>query len=600
MSNRVDFFQGQRRALALAAGRVAVFVEGRLCGQLEPVRIVRAGPPEFGSATFRHNGDASVQVEQIERLFPMGSRVRVEAVYEYPSPHGAAAGYPIFVGRIERIDTRIDATDESVEITARDYSAVLERITVFGRRIEQDGEGVFVSGPATVFNRDGLADASVEPVASGGGTYRVFCAEPGRGRSWKYAEVIEYLLNEYLPRGRIGRPGIERLRALTDDRSVRDLDVSGMSLLRALEKCCEPVGVKFRFVPRQSESGPAEAIVFYRDAATRTVELNLQRRGRRLSVSQTNVGKLRSQRLMWPVTKRYIGRGGFKVYESTFELVGCWDAALEDTDYEKYSPATNPQFHQVRNVWRKWGLNESGYYSRDPCNIAEPYDFSRVFEGEPYVRRRRRFLPCLSTDELGKSVGYYLEVSYDSGQSWSQYPYAFDNLLDECAIWLSSEQIDSDTWAAAIAGTLRFRMTASIQSDSRLTCVVADGPVKSTAPVVDEIIELSSRFAYRKVSPMSILAGEASAGSNQVDDSEAMHEYVRTMAETQRRIIETFDVSTLTLEIDYEPGDRVVSSADSRDLFATARDNRSVCFIERAVIDFAKQCTELRVIRRRC
>ena len=106
----------------------------------------------------------------------------------------------------------------------------------------------------------------------------------------------------------------------------------------------------------------------------------------------------------------------------------------------------------------------------------------------------------------GKSLGYFLQVSFDNGLHWWQYLYAFNNLLNECGVWLSSDQLDIDTWVAALKGVLKFRITASVISDERLTCVVADGPVNSTAPVVEHIITLPRQFKYRKVSSRSIFA----------------------------------------------------------------------------------------------
>ena len=66
---------------------------------------------------------------------------------------------------------------------------------------------------------------------------------------------------------------------------------------------------------------------------------------------------------------------------------------------------------------------------------------------------------------------------------------------------------------AALKGVLKFRITASIIGDERLNCVVADGPVGSTAPVVEHIITLPRQFKYRKVSGQSIFAnaGDTSA-----------------------------------------------------------------------------------------
>ena len=608
MSNRIDFFQSEQKKLSLPAGTVSVFVDGSLCPYLEPIEIVRGDWPQFSCARLVYNpaidtDNDLVGIEDVESKLAVGKTVRIEQVYNDAAPDVSVGSFPIFCGQIETIETRLSSDGELVEIEAVDFSANLKRISVYGRRIaESDGSTILLAGADTVFNEDGKANAAAEPIETGGESYTVFCAEPSGGRLFSYSDVIDYLLCEYLSSGQLHRPSIEQLRALTEDQIVRDLDVTGLDLLEALHQCCERIGLKFRFVPRLVPTGPEQAIVFYRNGAGRAVELNYQRSGETLSVSKTNIGRLYSRRNYWPITHRYIGQGDFKVYEATFELVKAWDAADESTDYDEFSPSTNPDFYKVKDVYRKWCLNEAGDYSGAPYNQGEPFDFSKIFEGDEFVHRRRRFLPALTTDKNGKSLGYFLQVSYDDGWHWWQYLHAFNNLLDECGIWLSSDQLDVDTWIAALKGVLRFRITASVVSDQRLSSVAADGPVDSVVPVVEHIITLPRQFKYRKVSGKSIFAN-ASDGSlgepDEVDDSTALYEYVRKKAQVSSETIETVDLQTLNLVFDYQPGDRVTSSPESRDVLGCKSDNRSSYWIEQVQIDFEKQCTNLKIVRQR-
>ncbi len=64
-------------------------------------------------------------------------------------------------------------------------------------------------------------------------------------------------------------------------------------------------------------------------------------------------------------------------------------------------------------------------------------------------------------------------------------------------------------------------------------------------------------------------------------------------------VIERFDVRTLTLETDYQPGDRAVTGPDSRDVFSLRRDRRAICHIETVRMDFAEQQTHLRITHAR-
>lgn len=608
MTNNIDLFQPEHAGLALPAATTAVFIDGTLCEDLEPTEIIRNGWPEFSRATLTYNPaaryDANVVLpEQIEDRFGMGQQVSLRQLYNQAPPNVAIAGLPLFVGQIEGIETMMGSNGETVNIVAKDFSAVLQRITVYGRRVVQsDGSTVFLSGLDTTFNPGGQPNAAVAPVTVEGKTYTSFCGTSTDVRQWSYAGAIHYLLTEYVSGGQLYRPDIEQLCALTENRLARDLDVTGLSVLEALHCCSQAVGLQFHFVPRLVKTGPRQAIVFCRRGHGCAVELNRQPQGEPISLSRTNVGATHSKRDFYPVTHRYIGRGDFKVYEATFELVKAWDPALEDTDYARFSASTNPQFHMVRDVHRKWCLNEAGDYADEPYNQGQSYDFSKVFEGGGYVRRRRRFWPALSTDSQGKSLGYFLEVSFDDGLHWWGYLYAFNNLLGECGIWLSSDQLDVDTWVAALKGVLKFRISASVVSDERLTCIVADGPVGSTVPVVDHVITLPRQFRYRKVSAQSVLSEAAAqdfGAADEADDSVALHECVRQCAAISRNVIEAIDVQTPTLALHFHPGDRVTSSPESRDLLNCRRDSRSLIWIERVHVDFRNQCTNLKVVRQR-
>ena len=608
MSNRIDFFQSAQTQLALPAATVSILLGGSLCPLLEPIEIVRSGWPEFSWAKLAYNpaaypGASLTAVEEIETLFATGESICIRQVHNGGAPGVVVFSFPIFDGQIESIETRLGLDGETVEIVARDLSANLKRVVAYGQRTAKaDGSSVFLASLDTVFNPDGRANASLGPTEFNGKSYTIFCAEPLQGKLWSYAEVIDYLLCEYLLSGQLQTPGIEQLRALTENQTVRDLDVTGLNLVEALHRCCERIGLRFKFVPRLVPTGPGQAIVFYKDGAGRTIELNCQRSGEQLSISKTNIAGLYSRKNLFPVTHKYIGRGDFKVYEATFELVKAWDGGLEDTNYDKFSPSTNPDFYQVKDVYRKWCLNEAGHYSGAPYNQGDAFDFSKIFQSSNFAHRRRRFRPTLTTDKQGKSLGYFLQVSYDDGLHWWQYLHAFNILLDECGVWLSSDQLDVDTWVAVLKGVLKFKITASVVSDERLSCVVANGPVNSTAPVVEHVITLPRQFKYRKVSDQSIFAGvgnEALGEPDEIDDSDALYEFVRHRAAASSEAVETVDIQTPYLVSDYRIGDRVTASPESRDLLACMSDNRSRSWIERVQMNFEKQCTNLKIVRQR-
>jgi len=606
MGNRVDFYQKAEGCAALPAASVSVFVDGAVCSELEPVEIVRRGWPGFGYARLVYNPAADVEdgcgaVEQLERRWGMGRSVSIRAYFNGAWPEVAVESWPIFAGRIEGFESRVGPEGPEFELIVKDCAAQLRRICVYGQRVlRPDGGLVRLTGLETVFNPQGRPNAS-SLVAICGRRRRVFCAESSDASWWTYGQVLGYLLYEFVPAGLLVVPSTEQLEGLAGEQVVRDLDVTGLDLVEALQRCCEPVGLAFRFVPSTVESGPAEAIEFYRPGQGRSVQLNLQEQGEVLEVRKSDIARLRRRGQVWPVTHRYIGQGDFKVYEATFELVKAWDPGLEGTDYERFCPSSNPQFYQVKDVYRKWCLNEAGDYSVEPYNQGEAFDFSKIFEGAEYVRRRRRFWPCLSRDAQGNSLGYFVEVSFDGGEHWWQYSHAFNVLLDECGIWLSSDRLDVDTWVAALKGLLRFRITASVVSDERLGCVLADGPVGSTVPVVDRLILLPRRFRYRRVSPASIFANRSDTSlglADEADDSESLRRYVRTVALASASTVETIEVQTPSVAFGYEVGDVVRCAPQSRDVLGCRAGRRTVCWIEQVRMDFRQQCTQLRLVRK--
>ena len=607
MSNRVDFFQSAQTQLALPGAMVSVLLDSALCPDLVVTEIVRSGWPEFSWARLIFNSAAQqnarlIPAEQIETKFAMGKSICIRQTFNSIPPGAAAFSLPIFEGQIEAVETNLKSDSEKIEIIAKDFSTALKRITVYGQRVTKlEGSTLFLAGLDTVFNPNGQANAHRILISINGKSYTVFCAEPSQSKFFGCAEAIDYLLCEYLPAGCLQTPSIEQLRALTEDQTVRDLDVTGLNLLEALQRCCGRVGLKFKFVPRLTETGPAQAIVFYKNGTGRAVQLNCQQTGQQFSISKTNVANLSSRKNFWPVTHKYIGQGDFKVFEATFELVKAWDPTDEDINYYKFSPSTNPDFYKVKDVYRKWCLNEAGDYSGDPYNQGQAFDFSKIFGSTNFARHRRRFWPALTADKQGRSLGYFLQVSYD-GEHWWQYLYAFNNLLDECGIWLSSDQLDINTWVAALKGVLKFRITASVISDERLSCVVTDGPVNSVAPVVEHIITLPRQFKYRKVSSRSIFentSDEKLGEPDEIDDSDSLYEFVRQTATVSSETIETSEVQTPSLAFDYRVGDRISVSPESRDLMNCRSDNRSVSWIEKVQMDFAKQCTNLKILRKR-
>ena len=326
MSNRIDFFQSSQTQMAIPAASVSITLDGMLCPELEPIEIIRSGSPEFVLARLSYNPaaypDSGIMTpEDFEVYFALGRTVRISQYFNGTPPGTAAFSLPLFTGQIENIEINATSDGEIVEITARDFSANMKRIFVYGQRIKDSGDNTtFLAGVDTVFNPDGLGNASPEPITYNGKSYTVFFSESSQGKHWSYAEVINYLLCEYLTAGQLYIPTIAQLTALTGKQPAHDLDVTELNLIEALQRCCERTDLSFKFLPLPVPTGPSQAIVFYRPGIGRKVELNCQQAGEQLSISKTNIAALHSSKNFRPVLHGYSGQGDFKNLETISDI----------------------------------------------------------------------------------------------------------------------------------------------------------------------------------------------------------------------------------------------------------------------------------------
>lgn len=598
MSNRIDFFQPQCDLLSIGASSAGIYMDGKWCDCLVVENITLAADNDFNQAILSYwPKDDSLLPEEIDSVVRCGQQIILKAVYDAGIGSTQPQEIPIFAGFVEEIDTDISSKQQKITVIAKDFSARLKRKTVYGRGVySDDGQAVFVAGADTVFNPSGAANRAKEAINQNGRSFKGFAADEKTVDFFTCADAIYYLLCGFLSAGELVIPTLPQLEKLTGGCKIIDVDVTGLNLIDALRRCCGQAGIRFKFVPNLGLTGPAEAIVFFKPELCRNIELNCQWRGEKIDISKTTVAEVAGRKKYSPITHRYIVQGDYKIYEATFELVKAWDPALEEHNYDRYSPLTNENFNEVRDVYRKWCLNEAGDYSSSPYNQGPVFDFSRIFENDNYIRRPRRFLGALTGTQDGESIGYYLEVSYVNGSYWWPYMNSFKVLLDQCGVWLSTEQIDTNMWFAILKGVLKFRITASVMADERINFAVADGPVNSTAEVVDKIITLPRRFKYQKVSPYSIFAN---ASANQIDDTQSLVEFTRGLADTGGFATEQMQIKTACLSPVFTVGDRISTGPDSRDILGVKYDNRSICQIEKVQMDFANQQTILTAVKKR-
>ncbi len=594
MSNAIEFYYPGKDELGIPASRPVIFLDGKLCRFLEVKSIERKANTKGSSAVLAYDVSATDEVsvcpvEDIESIVPMGAQVSIRQLYNAGVGETQVESVSVFEGNVEHIRTQINGKSQSVVITARDFVACLERMTVFGRRYADEvNSSHFYTSMQTVFN-DGGGNASKQAVICNGKSYTVFAADDN-AKLWSYGEIIHYLLSEYVLLGLVGVPCLEELEAVTGYVVAEELNLEGKSVAEAIELCCERTGVEFVVEPSYCLVGVDSGIVFYKPGKGRAVELNCQYAGNSLDISRTNVIGIDSDRQRWPVTDRFVVRGGYKEYESTFTLVEAWDGSLEGRPQSEYGQSTSSDFESVKDVYRKWCLNEAGDY-------GEPaFDFSKVFQGQEYLTRRRAFERAITSDK-----GYYLEASFDDGVNWQEFTDSFGVLDDQCGVWISEDELSEDMWTAIGAGTLKFRMTATVASDVRVNYSVSNGAADGCTPVT-ETIETDSSYAYRKVMPTSVFYDQVRTGqleADQIDDSNAIAAYCKTKARLSERVIDNITVDTAVVGMHYHVGDRVVCSPESRDILGIRRDRRSEFVIYSVTMDVEKQATSLEIVRRR-
>ncbi|HBG27493.1 MAG: hypothetical protein A2Y10_02870 [Planctomycetes bacterium GWF2_41_51] len=573
MSNNVEFFQPQCAKLAVGPAIASVYVDGVFCDFLNVESITIAADPDFNKAQLNCSINSDIEC---------GRKIVIKTVYDSGIGITRPEEITVFAGYIEQIEIA-----ETTKITAKDYSSKLKRKTVYGRNIYSSGQTIFIASAETAFNPSGIANLSKES--------HFFTADENDAKLFKCADAIYYLLQTYIPAGELVIPTLAELESLTENCGIIDVDVTGLNLIDAISRCCKQAGLRFKFVPTYGETSATETIVFFRPEICRQVELNCQWQGEKIDISKTNICEV-SQKKNYAAVNRYIVQGDYKIFEATFELVKGWDPSLEANDYDRYSPITNENFNEVRDVYRKWVLNEAGDYSASPYNQGEAFNFSNIFENANYIRKRRRFLPALACGQDGSSIGYNLEMSYTDGSYWWPYMNSFKVLLDQCGIWLSTEQLDSDMWFAILKGVLKVRITASVAADERINFATTDGAVNSIIDVVDRVVTLPRRFKYQKVSPYSIFKNTT---ANEIDNTNALVEFARGLCGSSRNVNEQLEIKTMILSPFFAPGDRITASPDSRDILSVLYDTRNICYVEKVHNDYANQQTSITAVKKR-
>ncbi|HUX02676.1 MAG TPA: hypothetical protein VMY35_17075 [Phycisphaerae bacterium] len=526
----------------LAAPRVAVSLDGQPAPRvmLQTVRSeMGAAPRAAFSVGFGRSAreGADVRLEAAAPEIRPGRLVRASLLRGGVLPGADRADLVLFEGCIREVETQFGPDDEALRFEAEDLAADVLRRRVGGQRIETaGGDAEPAEGLDLEFNPGGRSNASGALYDPGDGDpYMIFApTSPGGAVAWTLNEAVAHLLAEFASWDGWHLPSCAWVRQALEPVPLRDVSLEGQTLGEALEALLEPVGGRLVV---EVEPGPLGVSRFLRlwlpDRAIR-VWLAHQPVGGTFHPTGTHFSGLAAKMQFAESPRRYVARGDRKVFESTFALVAGWDDAQASYDPDEFSPSANPEFDGVRDVFRKWVLNEAGEYSGEPYNRGPSPDFGALFEGEPYVRRHRRFLPSLSRDGLGRSRGVYIEILLDAGATWQRLHLAARILEGEAGLYLTDDPLPPDYIRAVMGGYVQIRVTAAIESDTRLVAerVAGDGGDGGDLPGRTRFLSVPTGYRYRKRSAASRFQGDP---ADEADDSARLQELVDAAFEADRR-----------------------------------------------------------------
>lgn len=381
---------------------------------------------------------------------------------------------------------------------------------------------IWLQGQRAIFNPGGKPNLDpVEEESAKLPDFPLFC-NPGMpgAKLWTARDMIRFLLhpswyaiNRYCP---IDDPaeitGLETIMekgkiAAEDEKNwgkvLYNIVIDGLTVIEAVGLVCKHIGWSFRL---DYTSDGRTYFVFYkigiRDKAYRSENpviyhnLYAPKPGEAISdaIHQGNkmLWSMSLDQDITPIVNKPIALGSPDRFEITVELVPGWfdefftlpanlgELFYTDAELQKMSDPDSlfyyTQYHlrgiahnagaKLRNVGRKWVLNESGLYTDLPPDLPAPeeyhYDRGAAFDWKAVIppeyiflieaktgkQKRvfalynRRLLPCLTVTQDGQSsVGIKLEFSFDGGVTWQVIPCSVRLLDGECGIFIDEPNL---------------------------------------------------------------------------------------------------------------------------------------------------------------
>ena len=459
--------------------------------------------PQFGQVELIwHRAGGGVSLADSAHLLPqIGSMVRVCCPQNF--------GDGEFIGVVHRHGVELGPDGERLTAEVRHVLAELTDRPVGGRWQMKNGAPVRVDTGRVHFNADSHALACAAPAWIVGRATPVFDTQDGNARRWTVADALAYLLAIGLGPD-VYAPALSELRQLAGEIDAEPVDVTGMAVGEALSMMAGQGGLAVR------AARYGLGLVLYRPGwHGRRRSIRLQPKGSALSLTGSNLwagGVVIKPR---PARPGVLALGEHKQYESTFTLSPGWDKSLQTPRWRDFVRGEAEHWPKVADVYRKWVLNEHGLYRASPWSLPQ-YRFSAINSDDFRLDIARKFLPCLSTDVFGQSLGVVIEVKNASDQwrRWTGPAWIYD---DQCAIYLGGEGLPADHFQAGVENRAEVRVTATVASDVRLSAEIA-----GDFGLPREVKDYSSQAAWRQVHFGSVLIGQDGTGEPATRDDTQM------------------------------------------------------------------------------
>jgi len=530
--------------------------------------------PTFGRVrlalrTLRHA--PSKRIEDIASLPPIGARVLIRPARQ--------CGGGEFRGKIT--GHIIDVGDDGERLAAEAEHQLAGGLgqSISNRWQLGVDESVEIERTRVRFNAGRDTFASESLVMVGGRQTRVFDTSATAGR-WSVADALGYLIATAVP-GDIEVPSLAGLYNLAGNIDLGSLDITGTTAGEAMARVAGRGGLTLR------SSRQGKGLIFYRSGREgRRRNVLLQPAGAAFSPAKSNLwcGHVLIRRR--PSRRGVLVLGQQKQYESTFQLARGWNPALQTTRWRDFIRNESDNWPAVADVYRKWVLNEHGWYNSSPWNLST-YNFSSISTTSFSQHTSRNFLPCLSTDHSGQSLGVVVETRYGSEDSWRRWTGPVWVSSEECAVYLGGNTLPGSFFQAAAQNNVQLRVTAIVAADARIAV-----EVPGDQGGIREIIDLSHEAAWRKVHTESIFYGQGALGQpSERDDTQMLERIARRYAEAVSAATEA-ELTLGWIDTSYHVGD-IVERIEGRALELSSNPDRRPA-VRSAKHDFgATQSTKL-------